>query len=133
MKQKLTIVLFAAALFLTQCNSKETEKLTGIWRLNYLEVNGTKLDAEALGKPMWEFNNKGGYLINIAGAKEKGEYKVKDENITFQSITYKEKAAQTFLITTLDSTTLKFESNTTNNKVVIEFAKVNGGMAAEKD
>jgi hypothetical protein len=133
MKQKLTFVLLAAVLFLTQCNSKDADKLTGIWRLEYIEVNGTKLSSESLGKPMWEFNNKGGYLINIAGEKEKGEYKIKDGNITFSSITYKEKAPQTFLITTLDSNILKFESNTENNKVAIEFEKLNGELQAEND
>ena len=66
------ITIVALAGLLVQCAHKGDKKLEGIWQLNSMSMNGTRISGTDLGIWLWEFNEEGGYLTIVAGAKEKG-------------------------------------------------------------
>lgn len=124
------VLLFA--LFLANCSSEHKEKLTGIWKLEVMDINNTPIRGSSLGNWLWEFNEEGGYLINVAGEVEKGTYKLDKETLTLSSMTNKDRPDQTYSIVKLDSVTLNLVSASEKNKTSLSFIKIKGD-AGEKD
>jgi hypothetical protein len=82
---------------------------------------------------MWEFNDKGGYLVNVAGAVEKGTYTISKDKLTLNSVTNEERPDQVFKITKLDSVSMHLFAESENNKTTLTFVKLKGEATAEKD
>lgn len=133
MKTHAHYLLILAVLLLAQCNNDSHDKLIGIWKLKQIEINGATLNSEALGNPLWEFNKAGGYLINVAGEKEKGKYKVDNNTITLTSVTNPQKQPLTYTFSYPDTLQLRMESNAKNNAVKITFDRVAEGEEMERD
>lgn len=119
------VVLLLSIACLTQCNHKQKEKLEGVWRLQSLEVNGTVIGGKSLGDWKWEFNEEGGYLTDVAGAREKGLYTLKGDKLTLKSVTHEERPEQKLQIIKLDSVELNLVSvDTGPNKSSLHFIKM---------
>ena len=121
----------AAIVLLTQCTNPTKKKLEGIWRLQIMKVDSTVLSGPALGDWKWEFNEADGYLTDIAGAREKGFYSVKGDQLTLKSITNKERPEQTLVINHIDS--LQLDLTTSDKKSIMHFLKLKEKDLEEKD
>jgi hypothetical protein len=126
MKKTVYLLLFASAflLILTQCRNKQEKQLYGIWKLDVMEVNGTEISGSSLGEWMWEFNEEGGYLVMVAGAKEKGKYSLKDGKLTMKSVTVKEKPETVYEVTRLDSAAMNLTAEGEKNTSHLHFIKI---------
>lgn len=127
MKNKIPalLLLVLSICLLSQCNNKQKEKLEGVWRLQSLEVNGTVISGKSLGDWKWEFNEEGGYLTDVAGAREKGLYTLKGDKLTLKSVTHEERPEQKLQIISLDSVELHLVSaDTGSNKSSLNFIKI---------
>ncbi len=126
--KKLLFVLsvIVSVVFLTNCQSEQKEKLAGIWKLDVMDINNTPISGSSLGGWLWEFNEEGGYLINVAGAVEKGTYKIDKEELTLSSVTNKDRPAQTYTIAKLDSASMNLVSISEKNKTSLSFIKMKG-------
>ncbi len=133
MKNKLIIIPVLALLFVLGCNSRKNDALTGIWKLRTMDINGVTIQGESLGNWLWEFNNEGGYMINVAGAIEKGKFDFDGKKLTLKSLTNKERPEQTYNVLQLDSTALNISSTTDKNTSKLNFIKVDDGELGEKD
>src|SRR5436189_70941 len=134
MKKSFVVVrVIESVMFLANCHSERKEKLAGIWKLDVMDINNTPISGSSLGSWLWEFNDEGGYLINIAGAVEKGTYKVDKEKLTLSSVTNKDRPDQIYTIVKLDSVLLNLTSATEKNKTTLSFIKVKGEEVVEKD
>lgn len=129
----LTTCIALAILFFTSCQNKAKEKLTGVWKLEIMDINNTPLQGSAFGRWLWEFNEEGGYLINVDGAVEKGRYIVDKDKLTLKSVTQKERPDQVFTIAKLDSANMNLVSATDKNTTSLTFIKLESGEVAEKD
>jgi hypothetical protein len=79
-KKYMTMLLMASA-FMHLSAQFKTKDLPGVWRLLSLTAAEQSMYAAQLGNPRMEFNNKGGYMINLAGQKESGRYTCKKQGI----------------------------------------------------
>lgn len=134
MKQvKILIVCISIAFFLNQCTNEQKEKLIGIWRVTDVNLNETVMDVTSFGSWMWEFNDGGGFLINMAGAVEKGTYTIEDNKLSLKSETIKEKPVTIYNVTKLDEKEMELTSSgDAKNKTIIHLIKTNEG-AREDD
>lgn len=128
-----TILLIVFCIAIQQCKNKQQQQLTGIWQLDKLEVNGTPLSGSSLGKWLWEFNDKGGYLVTVAGAKEKGKYSLKNEKLTMKSVDVKDKPETAYQILLLDSARLHLAVISEKNSSTLYFIKIEGNETEEDD
>lgn len=135
MKRTVYLLLFSSLflLFITQCRSKEEKQLTGIWKLETMNINGTEMSGASLGEWLWEFNDEGGYLVMVAGAKEKGKFKVKEGRLSMKSVTIAERPETTYEITQLDSAALKLKAVSDKNSSSLSFIKIDEGETGEDD
>ncbi len=131
-KYTATLALVLTLLLINSCNSKK-EKLEGIWKLDVMEMNGTQLSGTSLGEWFWEFNEQGGYLVMVAGAKEKGRYQLKGDQLSMKSVTNEQKPETVYKITRLDSAVLNIESIGEKNHLQLFFIKTDKGETDEKD
>jgi uncharacterized protein (TIGR03067 family) len=131
-KLRLIVPVLLLLLVVVRCN-RGNEKLEGIWQLQKMNINGTELDATNMGNWHWEFNDEGGYMINMDGAIEKGTYKLKDKLITLKCTTNKEKPEIDYTITNLDSTQLVLSAKGAKNSSVLTFIKRAAGEMGEDD
>lgn len=131
-KYTATLALALTLLLINSCNSKK-EKLEGIWKLDVMEMNGTQLSGTSLGEWFWEFNEQGGYLVMVAGAKEKGRYQLKGDQLSMKSVTNEQKPETVYKITRLDSAVLNIESIGEKNHLQLFFIKTDKGETDEKD
>jgi hypothetical protein len=118
---------------LAGCHNKGKEKLTGIWKLEVMDINNTALRGSSLGNWLWEFNEEGGYLVNVAGAVEKGTYKIDKDKLTMKPVTPAERPEQIYSIAKLDSVSLNLVTASEKNKTSLFFMKVKGEDVVEKD
>lgn len=133
---KKTIYLLAISLILialTQCRNKQQKQLIGIWKLDVMEVNGTEISGSSLGEWMWEFNEEGGYLVMVAGAKEKGKYSIKDGKLSMKSVTVADKPETVYEITRLDSALMDLTAAGEKNTSHLHFIKIDKGETEEDD
>ncbi|MBK7148524.1 MAG: lipocalin family protein [Bacteroidetes bacterium] len=133
MKQfKIFIACFGMVLMLTQCTNEQKEKLVGIWRVTDVNLNETVMDVTSFGSWMWEFNEEGGYMINMAGAVEKGTYEITENKLTLKSKTMAEKPETVYDITKLDEKEMELTSVADlKNKSIIHLIKTNEGAREE--
>ncbi|MES2620965.1 MAG: lipocalin family protein [Bacteroidota bacterium] len=132
-KIRLTACIALSFLLIASCENKAKEKLTGVWKLEIMDINNTPLQGSSFGRWLWEFNEEGGYLINVDGAVEKGTYKVDKDKLTLKSITQKERPDQVFTIAKLDSANMNLVSATDKNTTSLTFIKMESEDVAEKD
>jgi hypothetical protein len=118
---------------LAGCHNTGKEKLTGIWKLQVMDINNTALRGSSLGNWLWEFNDKGGYLANVAGAVEKGTYKIDKDKLTMKPVTPAERPEQIYTIAKLDSASLNLVTASEKNKTSLFFVRVKGEEVAERD
>jgi uncharacterized protein YqfA (UPF0365 family) len=109
MKKIIGLAVFTL-IIISACTEKKSP-LTGIWKLQEVEINGSKLDFEDLGMPYLEFNNKGGYLLSMSGIDEKGNYTFKDDKLTLSS-SVKDKTSQILIVDKIDSNEVRYHSQT---------------------
>jgi hypothetical protein len=134
MKKIVAIILQGLfVLILAQCNQKNKSNLIGVWKLQQMEINGTKLQGSSLGNWMWEFNEEGGYLSDIAGAKEKGMYKLSGVNLIIKPVGAEKWPERSFTISKLDSSELRLVANGEKNKSSMWFIRVKADAVGEKD
>jgi hypothetical protein len=135
MKKTIYLLLFSSLflLFVTQCRSKQEKQLVGIWKLEVMEINGTEISGASLGEWLWEFNDEGGYLVMVAGAKEKGKFNVRAGKLTMKSVTIKDRPETSYEITQLDSASLKLKAISDKNSSSLTFIKINKGETEEED
>ena len=134
MKKAISVFsILLSLLYLTNCNHESKEKLVGIWKLDIMDINHTPLRGSSLGTWLWEFNEEGGYLVNVAGQIEKGIYKISKDKLTLQSVTHKDRPDQTYTIAKLDSANLNLVSVTDKNTSSLSFVKLKGADMEEKD
>jgi hypothetical protein len=136
MKAKRITLLVAAFILLsclTQCHNKN-EKITGVWQLQVMEVNGTTLSGKSLGTWLWEFNESGGFLTDVAGMREKGQYTLQDDQLTLKHILSKDKPDQVYKIAKLDTAVLDLLSVEKGYNTTMHFIKRKVGDATgDKD
>jgi hypothetical protein len=132
-KFRLSSTILLMGLFLAACQTKSKEKLTGIWKLEVMDINNTPLRGNSLGNWMWEFNDEGGYLVNVAGAVEKGTYKVEKDRLTLKPVSPAKRPEQNYTIVKLDSVSLNLTTASEQNKTSLYFIKMKGEEVAEKD
>lgn len=137
MKGKLTgvIVLLVLLVSLTQCKSKFERNLVGVWQLQELVINGASLKGNSLGNWLWEFNDAGGYLTDVAGMREKGRYALKDSVLTLKIMIPKDGPTQIYRVLKLDTAALELFSYENRNKTTLRFVKrkINEVSQGEKD
>ncbi|MFN8323773.1 MAG: hypothetical protein U0T74_14010 [Chitinophagales bacterium] len=133
MRKKSIIITLVIMVFAAACNNKKNEALTGIWKLKTMDVNGVSIQGEALGNWLWEFNDEGGYMINVAGAIEKGKYNYDGKKLILKSLTSKDRPEQTYNVVQLDSVSMLLSSVTDNNTSKLNFIKIDEGELGEKD
>jgi len=134
MKKNVSAFLIVLSVFLLiGCHNESKDKLTGIWKLDVMDINHTPLRGSSLGNWLWEFNEEGGYLINVSGEVEKGTYKLDKDKLTLKSVTHKERPKQTFTVAKLDSANLNLVSVTDKNTSSLFFVKMRGEDVGEKD
>ena len=76
-----SLIIYLLLISISSCGDKRKEQLTGIWHLQLMDINGTQLQGNSIGNWLWEFNMEGGYLTDIAGAREKGRYELKENQL----------------------------------------------------
>lgn len=85
-------------------------------------INGSSVSFDDIGQPYIEFNNKGGYMINMGGTKhgvrEKGTYELNDKELTLTS-EIKEKLPQKLIIEKISEEEVKYYSRTDDNKMEV--------------
>lgn len=127
------LVVIISTLTAAQCKTGQKNNLVGIWKLEHMEVNGTIIYGHSLGNWLWEFNDEGGYLTDVAAVREKGRYTLSAKTLTLKAVTTKNKAPQSYNIVKLDSTTLHISSTANGTKTDLYFIKVDEGEGVEKD
>jgi hypothetical protein len=127
------IAVVALAGLLVQCAHKGDKKLEGIWQLNSMSMNGTRISGTDLGIWLWEFNEEGGYLTIVAGAKEKGKYTLKDNQLTLHNITSPNRPDQIYNVVKADSIQLELITVEEKNRTALTFIKVRSSDVGEKD
>lgn len=120
-------------LFLAQCQQEGDKKLVGIWQLEKMNINGTEIDGHSLGNWLWEFNEEGGYLSNVAGQTEKGWYKLKDKQLRLQITSKENRTEQIYLVGKLDTASLELSSKDEKNKATFRFIKWKQPAGEEED
>jgi len=131
-KLRLIIPVLVLLMVAVRCN-RGNEKLEGIWQLQKMNVNGTELDATNMGNWHWEFNDEGGYMINMDGAIEKGTYKLKNKQITFKSTSNTQKPETEYTIAGIDSVQLILTAKGAKNSSTLTFIKRAAGEMGEDD
>ncbi len=132
--RKYTAILAVAilAMLINSCHSKK-KQLEGVWKLDVMEMNDTQLSGNSLGEWFWEFNEQGGYLVMVAGAKEKGRYQLKGDQLSMKSVTNEQKPETVYKIVKLDTAVLNIESVSEKNHLQLFFIKTDQGEVGEKD
>jgi hypothetical protein len=108
---------------LTQCRSSQEKKIVGVWQLQELVINGTTLQGSSLGNWLWEFNDAGGYLTEVAGVREKGRYTLKGDALNLKITTEKDRPDQVYKVARLDSIELDLLSIENVNKQSMRFLR----------
>lgn len=132
-KKLLTICTITLLLFITRCADKSKEKLLGVWQVTEVNMNGTSMDAGSIGNWWWEFNDEGGYMINLGGVKEKGRYKVSGEELHMQSVTIPDRPETVYHITKIDSVSMQLDGSTGSNKTILNLVRMKPGEGGEED
>lgn len=131
--KKTLVILAAIILSITACTSKREQQLHGLWKMESMDLNGTVIRGESLGRWMYEFNDKGGYMVDVSGVKEKGKYKLEEKKLTLTSLTFEDKPATTFDVVVFDSVNLELFSKTDNNQTRIKLVKIAGAWDEEQE
>lgn len=131
--KKALIALTVIIVSLTACTNKREQQLLGIWKMESMDLNGTVIRGESLGRWLYEFNDKGGYMVDVSGVKEKGKYKLADKTLTLTSLTFEDKPATAFEVVVFDSVNLELFSKTENNQTRIKLVKIEGAWDDEKE
>jgi len=132
-KYILFILLLTGGLFLSQCHNREKQRLVGVWKLNDLDINGTRMTGASLGSWMWEFNAQGGYLVDVSGQREKGVYKLNKDQLTVQITTAPNRPEATYTIARLDSVQMVLSSITDKNKSTLSFVRMRAAGVVDND
>ncbi len=125
---KKLIVIISAIALISSCNQKsekqfDAKNLTGVWRIDQYDINGTVLEHESIGKPMIEFRGDE-YLINTSGVVEKGRFTVEDSTLKFDCTTNPDKPDNEFTITKLDTSEVEYYSLTEKNRMGVKLLRV---------
>lgn len=118
------ILLGVVAANLSSCKSKPKDRLIGIWKVDVANLNGTEITDVTLGDWKWEFNKEGGYMVMLAGAKEKGTYTLKDESLQLKSVTFPERPETQYAIVQLDSLEMVLKTVSDSNTTTLHFYKI---------
>jgi hypothetical protein len=122
-KLLMPFVAIILLLSLTQCENKEAKKIVGVWQLQDMTLGDVKLDGNALGGWLWEFNAAGGYLTDIAGMRQKGTYTFKDSLLTLTITTDKTPSGQVYKVMRLDETEMDLLTVDAKAKQTARFIK----------
>lgn len=133
MKKAVVLIAFVSLLFFTQCNQRGDEKLTGVWQLEQMNINGTEMDGQSLGVWLWEFNREGGFLSNVAGNTEKGWYKLANNKLTVQITSEENRAEQVYSVSKLDSASFEIITTEGKNNGTLRFVRREAYSGVEEE
>jgi hypothetical protein len=122
--RRLIIPIFTLLILLglTQCHN-ERQKIKGVWQLQTMVVNGTKIPGNSLGTWLWEFNESGGYLTDVAGMREKGLYTLTGDQLTLKHAPSKKLPDQLYKVAKLDTAALDLQATDQGNSTSLHFIK----------
>ena len=118
------LILPLALLLITSCN-KNKAAITGIWQLRQMEVHDTQINGNSLGDWLWEFNKEGGYLTDVAGAKEKGSFKLTGKQLTMQPVSSANRPTVIYNVLHLDTASMDLVSADSVAGITLHFYKRN--------
>lgn len=118
---------------LTQCHNAAKKKLVGIWQLENMAINSTVLSGNSLGTWLWEFNDAGGFLTDVAGMREKGRYTLSDSTLTLKVTIPHIRPGQVYRVAKLDSAEMDLVSAEVQNKSTLHFVKRKLGDVTKED
>jgi hypothetical protein len=127
--KKLFVILFIGAMFLMASTSPFKKKLIGVWKIQSVDIKGTKMLHEQLGLPFIEFNEEGGFMIKVSASGEKGRYSIKGNSVTLKFLVPK-KPVQHLNIIKLDAKEFDYNTTDSTGTVNVKCYKVSEG---EKD
>jgi len=107
---------------LDQCHG-EKQKIVGVWQLQTMVVNGTTIPGNSLGTWLWEFNESGGYLTDVAGMREKGLYTLTADQLSLKHDPAKKLPDQLYKVAKLDTAILDLQSTDPGNSTSLHFFK----------
>jgi hypothetical protein len=107
---------------LTQCHN-ERQKIKGVWQLQTMVVNGTTIPGTSLGMWLWEFNQSGGYLTDVAGMREKGLYTLTGDQLTLKHAPAKKLPDQVYKVIKLDTAELDLQPTDQGSSTNLHFIK----------
>jgi|GEM_PF-4145525 len=131
MKQ-LFIIVSLISVLLISATSPVKKKLIGVWKIQTMEIKGSKMVHEQLGLPFIEFNDEGGFMIKLSASSEKGRYTIKGNNVTLKFL-YPKKPAQLLNITKLDDRELDYTTTDSTGTVKVTCYRITEGLSPEKD
>lgn len=130
--KKLFVIVMLCSLVLIAANSPVKKKLIGVWKIQAMEIKGTKMVHQQLGLPFMEFNDEGGFLIRYSGYSNKGRYSVRGNTVTLKFL-YPKKPSQILNITKLDDTELDYTTSDSTGVVKVTSFRITEGIGGEKD
>ena len=130
--KKLFAILSLASLFLLASTSPMGKKLIGVWKIQSMDIKGTKMQHQQLGAPYIEFNDEGGFMIKVGASGEKGKYSLKGNTVTLKFLIPK-KPAQKMTITKLDDREMDYTTSDSTGQVKVICYRITEGLNGEKD
>lgn len=130
--KKLLVFVSLISFVMIAATSPVKKQLIGVWKIQTMEIRGTKMVHQQLGLPFMEFNDEGGFMIRFSGHSDKGRYSIKGDKVTLKFL-YPKKPSQTLTITKLDNT--EFDYTTTDSTGVVKVAcfRITTGLGGDKD
>jgi len=92
--------------------------------MQQVEINGTVMPFETIGKPVLIFNAKGNYALEMNGRIEKGSYLLEEVHLTLTPASA-HKPKQALIIERMDSLEVKYYSQTDKNRMNVLLRKSN--------
>jgi hypothetical protein len=128
------LLMVAIVLLLITSCGKNKAAITGIWQLRQMEVHGTSINGNSLGDWLWEFNKEGQYLTDIAGAKEKGSFKLTGKQLTMQPVSSANRPTVIYNVVQLDTASMDLVSADSVAGITLHFYKRNAeDVTGDKD
>jgi hypothetical protein len=130
--KKLFVFVFLVSVVLMASRSPYAEKLIGVWKIQSMDIKGTKMLHQELGLPYIEFNEEGGFMVKVSSSLEKGKYALKGNIVTLKFL-YPKKPIQKIVITKLDDKELDYSTSDSTGEVKVTCFRITTGLGSGKD
>jgi hypothetical protein len=118
--------------YAVQAEAPLKKKLIGVWKIQWMEMKGLKMEHAQVGHPFVEFNEEGGFLIQVGGKSEKGKYSLHGDILKLNFIS-PPKPVQKMVISRLDEQELDYTTTDSSNVMKVKCYRVLAGQGEEKD